>query len=246
MSSENASRSRGGPGAAPPVHVAIIMDGNGRWANRRLMSRITGHEKGADTVRMVVRACRELGIAHLTLFAFSTENWLRPAGEVNALMELLRRFIEKERDELVQNDIHLHPIGRIEALPEDVRLALARVVEETRGNRGLQLHLALSYGGRDEIARAARRLAEAVLSAGLRPEEIGEETLAAHLDTAGVPDPDLLIRTGGEMRVSNFLLWQIAYTELFITPTLWPDFSRREFEEILEAFARRERRFGRV
>ncbi len=247
MSSETASRALEPPPApALPVHVAIIMDGNGRWASRRLMSRVTGHEKGAETVRMVVRACRELGIAHLTLYAFSTENWQRPASEVNALMGLLRRFIDQERAELVRNGIRLHPIGRLERLPDDVREALGRVVDETRDNAGLRLHLALSYGGRDEIARAARRIAEAVQAGRMRPEKIDEAALAAALDTAGVPDPDLLIRTGGELRVSNFLLWQIAYTEIFVTPTLWPDFSRREFEAILADFGRRERRFGHL
>ena len=239
-----------GPGAgAPgglPTHVAIIMDGNGRWAKQRQMSRIKGHEKGAEAVRTVVRTCRELGIAVLTLYAFSTENWLRPRVEVEALMALLRRFLEAELRELLQNGIRLHVIGQWKRLPKDVQRALAEAMNDTRHNSALQLNLALSYGGRDEITRAAQALAVQVRDGRLRPEDITEEMLSGHLDTRGMPDPDLLIRTGGDMRVSNFLLWQIAYTEIYVTPSLWPDFSREQFLQILDDFQSRERRFGRV
>jgi undecaprenyl diphosphate synthase len=239
-----------GPGAGAsgglPAHVAIIMDGNGRWAKQRLMSRIKGHEKGAEAVRTAVRTCRELGIGFLTLYAFSTENWLRPRAEVEALMALLRRFLKTELPELLQNGIRLHVIGQWKRLPKDVRGALTEAMESTRNNAALHLNLALSYGGRDEITRAAQALAARVQDGRLQPEDITEETLSAHLDTYGTPDPDLLIRTGGDMRISNFLLWQIAYTEIYVTPMLWPDFSREQFLQILDDFKSRERRFGRV
>ena len=229
-----------------PAHVAIIMDGNGRWAKQRQLSRVKGHEKGAEAVRTTVRTCRELGVPFLTLYAFSTENWQRPKTEVNALMGLLRRFLEAELRELLKNGIRLHVIGRRERLPGNVQKALAAAVQETRQNSALQLNLALSYGGRDEITRAAQSLAVEVQAGRLRPADITEELLSARLDTAGIPDPDLLIRTGGDMRVSNFLLWQLAYTEIFVTPTLWPDFTPELFQQILNDFQSRERRFGRV
>jgi len=226
--------------------VAFIMDGNGRWARQRLLSRIQGHEKGAEAVRTTVRTCRERGIPFLTLYAFSTENWQRPKTEVNALMGLLRRFLESELRELLKNGIRLHVIGRRDRLPENVQKALAAAVNDTRQNSTLQLTLALSYGGRDEITRAAQSLAVEVQAGRMRPADITEELLSARLDTAGTPDPDLLIRTGGDMRVSNFLLWQLAYTEIFVTPTLWPDFTPELFQQILKDFQSRERRFGRV
>jgi undecaprenyl diphosphate synthase len=226
--------------------VAIIMDGNGRWAKQRLLSRVKGHEKGAEAVRTTVRTCRELGISFLTLYAFSTENWQRPRTEVSALMRLLRRFLQAELKELIETGIRLHAIGRRERLPEDVQRALAAAINDTRQNATLQLNLALSYGGRDEITRAAQALAAEVQAGRLRPADITEDLLSARLDTAGIPDPDLLIRTGGDMRVSNFLLWQLAYTEIFVTPTLWPDFNRALFQQILDDFQSRERRFGRV
>jgi undecaprenyl diphosphate synthase len=247
LSSNDAFQRRGAEAeAGRPAHVAIIMDGNGRWAQKRLLSRIRGHEKGSEAVRMVVRTCRELGIAFLTLYAFSTENWQRPKSEVDGLMRLLRRFIKAELPEMLQNQIRLHVLGRIDQLPSDVQQALRQAISATQANTALQLNLALSYGGRDEIARAARALAAEVQSGTLRLEDITEEGLAARLDTRGIPDPDLLIRTGGDMRISNFLLWQLAYTEIFITPTLWPDFGREQFLEILGEFQTRERRFGRV
>jgi undecaprenyl diphosphate synthase len=242
------SLSSGGPLAPAllPRHVAVIMDGNGRWAQKRLLSRIFGHEKGAEAVRVTVRTCRELGIPFLTLFAFSTENWQRPQMEIDALMGLLRRFVESEGAELVAKNIRLQVIGTIERLPGDLQEALRRLMAQTAPNTALQLNLALSYGGRDEITRAVRRIARQARDGTLSPEAITEETVAGHLDTRGIPDPDLLIRTGGEMRISNFLLWQLAYAEIFVTPILWPDFGREAFLEILNDFHLRERRFGRI
>jgi undecaprenyl diphosphate synthase len=193
-----------------------------------------------------VRACRELGIPFLTLYAFSTENWQRPQAEIGALMGLLRRFVETEKAELIRTHVRLHVIGCIERLPKDLQGALRGLMAETASNSALQLNLALSYGGRDEIARAARSIAARVREGSLSPEAITEETVADHLDTRGIPDPDILIRTGGEMRISNFLIWQLAYTEIFVTPTLWPDFGRESFLQILNDFQQRERRFGRV
>lgn len=247
MSSNDASQQRRAEAdARRPAHVAIIMDGNGRWAQKRLLSRILGHEKGAEAVRMVVRSCRELGIAFLTLYAFSTENWQRSKAEVDGLMRLLRRFLTAELPEMLQNNIRLHVIGRIERLPLDVQQALNQAMAATHANTALQLNLALSYGGRDEITRAAQALAAEVQAGIIGPADISEERVASHLDTRGIPDPDLLIRTGGDMRISNFLLWQLAYTEFFVTSTLWPDFSREQFLKILDDFQTRERRFGRV
>jgi undecaprenyl diphosphate synthase len=222
------------------------MDGNGRWAQKRLLSRILGHEKGAEAVRMVVRTCRELRIAFLTLYAFSTENWQRSKAEVDGLMRLLRRFLTAELPEMLENNIRLHVIGRIDRLPLDVQQALSQAMAATQSNTALQLNLALSYGGRDEITRAAQALAAEVQAGIIGPEDISEARVASHLDTRGIPDPDLLIRTGGDMRISNFLLWQLAYTELFVTSTLWPDFSREQFLKIIDDFQTRERRFGRV
>jgi undecaprenyl diphosphate synthase len=229
-----------------PAHVAIIMDGNGRWAKKRLLSRINGHEKGAEAVRMVVRTCRELGIRVLTLFAFSTENWQRPRTEIDALMGLLRRFLASELKEILKNDIRLHVIGQMQRLPADIQAVLESAMADSRRNQTLQLNLALSYGGRDEITRAVRELAQQVSEGRLHPESITEEVLTAHLDTHGLPDPDLLIRTGGDMRLSNFLLWQLAYAEIFVSDTLWPDFTRDQFQRILDDFKGRQRRFGRV
>ena len=229
-----------------PAHIAIIMDGNGRWAKKRLLNRIQGHEKGADAVRTVVRACRAIGIAHLTLYAFSTENWQRPQIEVDALMNLLKRFLASERNELLQNDVRLNAIGEIERLPADVRTTLSETMAATEKNTGLCLHLALSYGARSEIVRMARSLARKTLRGELKPDAITAELVSQHLYTRDIPDPDLLIRTSGEMRISNFLLWQIAYAEIFVTSTLWPDFSREELIQILKDFQTRDRRYGRV
>ena len=229
-----------------PAHVAIIMDGNGRWAKKRLLNRIQGHEKGAETVRTIVRTCREIGIPHLTLYAFSTENWQRPKVEVEALMNLLKRFLKDEQPELMENQIRLDAVGQIERLPEHVRKQLQATMDLTAQNREMTLHLALSYGGRSELVRMVRTIAAMAGEGSIRDTDITEETVAQHLYTAGIPDPDLLIRTSGEMRISNFLLWQIAYAEIFVTDTLWPDFGREEFLDILRAYQQRDRRFGRV
>ena len=229
-----------------PRHVAIIMDGNGRWAKKRLLNRIKGHEKGADAVRAVVKACREIGIPYLTLYAFSTENWQRPQMEVDALMTLLKKFLETEAEELLSNNIRLRTIGETDRLPEEVRRSLQRVVAQTRSNDGLHLVLALSYGGRSEILHAVRAIAADAAAGRLSPGAIDEGLLADRLFTRDIPDPDLLIRTSGELRLSNFLLWQLAYAEFHFTPTLWPDFGKEEFVQILADYQRRERRFGKV
>ena len=229
-----------------PPHVAIIMDGNGRWAQKRLLNRIKGHEKGAETVRSIVRTSREIGIRHLTLYAFSTENWQRPKYEVEALMRLLDHFLVTEQEELQSNHIRLDVIGQTDKLPEFVRKSLQRVMDATRTNEAMTLHLALSYGSRPEIIRMVRNIAQKAANAEIKPNDINEETIESHLYTSGIPDPDLLIRTSGEMRISNFLLWQIAYTEIFVTDTLWPDFTRQEFIDILLAYQKRDRRYGNV
>jgi undecaprenyl diphosphate synthase len=226
--------------------VAIIMDGNGRWAKKRLLNRVKGHEKGAETVRTIVRACRELKIPVLTLYAFSTENWQRPAGEVKALMGLLKRFLIGEAPDLKQNNIRLNVIGQPHRLPEDVRATIAQVQSATSANDGLLLNLALSYGGRTEITEMVQAVAVKVAAGQLRPEAIDEALIADHLYTRGMPDPDLMIRTSGEMRISNFLLWQLAYAEIFVTPTLWPDFTPEELISILKSYQQRNRRFGKV
>ena len=227
-----------------PGHVAIIMDGNGRWAKQRLLNRVRGHEKGAETVRTIVTTSREIGISTLTLYAFSTENWQRSALEVSALMLLLKKFLESEKPVMMENDIRLNAIGQIERLPDDVRNVLSAVMAATAGNQGMRLNLALSYGGRAEITRMTRAIAEKTASGALDPSSITEDMIASYLYTRDIPDPDLLIRTSGEMRISNFLLWQIAYAELYFTSTLWPDFSREEYLNILRAYQQRERRFG--
>lgn len=229
-----------------PVHVAMIMDGNGRWAKKRLMNRVKGHEKGSQTVRTIVTACRELGIKALTLYAFSTENWARPRAEVSALMKLLKRFLISERGEMLDKGIRLNIIGQMEKLPDAVRQEAIETIRATRGNREMQLNLALSYGSREEITQAAVTLARKVKAGALSPDDISEEVMAAHLYTGTMPDPDLVIRTSGEFRLSNFLMWQAAYAEIFITNTLWPDFSRDEFIDILKNYQERDRRFGKV
>ena len=228
----------------PPVHVAIIMDGNGRWAQMRGMSRIKGHRKGAEVVRTVVRTCREAGIKWLTLYAFSEENWNRPAREVQSLMGLLGRFLKSELKELNDNGIRLRFIGRIDKLPADTRKIVLDAASFTGRNEKMQLTLALSYGGRQELSDAFRMIAEEVRRGAVAPEDITEELISRHLYAPDMPDPDLLIRTSGEQRISNFMLWQIAYTELHITPCLWPDFGKEELLAALADFQRRERRFG--
>ncbi|MFC1876574.1 isoprenyl transferase [Thermodesulfobacteriota bacterium] len=229
-----------------PSHIAIIMDGNGRWAKQRLMNRIRGHEKGTDAVRRIVRTCREIGIEILTLYVFSTENWQRPKAEVAALMDLLKRFLKSESKEMHENNIRLNTIGQTHRIPKGVRSLLQKNMEMMASNTGLTLNLALSYGGRAEIVDMVKQVAIHVKNGRLEPSAITPETVSDNLYTRGMCDPDLLIRTGGDMRISNFLLWQIAYAEIFVTETLWPEFSREEFMAILSDFQKRERRFGRI
>jgi undecaprenyl diphosphate synthase len=233
--------------AAPlPRHVAIIMDGNGRWATRRGLPRAAGHREGVTAARAIVRAAAELRLSYLTLYAFSTENWSRPEEEVSMLMQILEESIYQELPELMERNVRLRVIGRDHGVPSPIRRGIDRVVDETRHNTGLTLLMAFNYGGRDELLDAVRGLAAAVQAGQLRPEEITEALVSSRLYTAGIPDPDLLIRTSGEMRVSNFLLWQIAYTELWITPVLWPDFAPGDLYRAVAEFQGRTRRFGGV
>jgi undecaprenyl diphosphate synthase len=227
-----------------PRHVAIIMDGNGRWARKRTLNRVRGHEEGIESVRVIVRTSRNLGIKWLTLYAFSEENWRRSKKEVDSLMMLLKRFLKRELKEMLTNGIRFQAIGNTGKFPEDIRSLIDETVKRTAGNSEMTLSLALSYGGRQEIYRAVRKIAEKVRSGDVHPEEVTEELISDSLYTAGMPDPDLLIRTSGECRVSNFLLWQIAYTEIYITPVLWPDFRKEEYLLALEDFQKRNRRFG--
>lgn len=225
-----------------PAHVAVIMDGNGRWAARRFMPRVEGHRAGITAVREVVETSARLGIRVLTLYAFSVENWKRPATEVGTLMHLLKRYLRMELGTLLANDIRFQVLGRKDELADDVRAELTVAEERTAGNRGMLFNIALNYGGRAEIVDAVRK----AVTSGLPPEEITEERLSGWLYTAGQPDPDLLIRTSGELRVSNFLLWQIAYAEIYVTETLWPDFRCRHLLEAILAYQKRERRYGGI
>lgn len=227
-----------------PQHVAVIMDGNGRWAAQRGLPRPAGHREGVRRAKELVRACGERGIRVLTLYAFSTENWKRPAEEVGFLMDLFEESLRREIAGLKRNHVVFRVLGRVQELPESVQRAIRRGEAETAGNTGLILNVALNYGGRAELVDAAQRLATHVQAGELAPEEIDEAAFAAHLYTAGLPDPDLVVRPSGEQRLSNFLLWQTAYAELYLTPVLWPDFTRAEFEKALAAYAARERRFG--
>jgi undecaprenyl diphosphate synthase len=227
-----------------PAHVAIIMDGNGRWAKQRHLPRVEGHRQGAESVRNIVRAAGEAGVKYLTLYAFSVENWSRPKDEVDTLMKYLARYLKNEIGELTRNNVRLEVIGQIYRLPEFVQEQLEKTKAALAKNNGLTLILALSYGGRTEIIEAVRDIAAKVKAGRLEPEEINEQVITQHLYTRNFPDPDLLVRTSGEMRVSNFLLWQISYAELVVTPTLWPDFRKPQFLEALEEYARRHRRFG--
>lgn len=229
-----------------PEHVACIMDGNGRWAKARGRTRVTGHKEGVASVRDVTEACAQIGVRYLTLYTFSTENWHRPAAEVSALMELLVRTLRREAEKLHRNGIRLHAIGDLSRLPERGQRELQEAFDLTAGNDRMTLTLALSYGARHELTEAVRQLAARVQAGELAPDAITEETLAGALYTADMPDPDLLVRTAGEMRVSNFLLWQIAYTELYVTERFWPDFRRDALYEAVRSFQDRERRFGRV
>lgn len=229
-----------------PCHVAVIMDGNGRWAKARGLPRTAGHRKGVEAVRGIIEAARELGVRYLTLFGFSSENWRRPEGEVLDLMHLLRFYLRSEIAELHANGIRLRVIGDRTRLAPDIQSMIGNAEELTSGNQSLDLMIALSYGARQEIAQAARRVAEAVAAGRLAPDRVDEALFSDHLLTADIPDPDLLIRTSGEKRISNFLLWQCAYTELLFVDTLWPDFTKRDLEHAIEEFHRRERRFGAV
>ncbi|HET9582090.1 MAG TPA: isoprenyl transferase [Gemmatimonadota bacterium] len=229
-----------------PRHVAVIMDGNGRWAERRGRPRIAGHQAGMKAVREVIETTAELGIPYLTLYAFSQENWRRPRTEIEALMGLLSRYIRDERTNLIEKGIRVRAIGDIERLARGSRAELDELITETAANERLTVTLALSYGGRSEILEAVRRIAREVRAGELEPDAIDEEVFAERLYTADLPDPDLLIRTSGELRISNFLLWQIAYTELYVTEVLWPDFDRDAFLDAVAAYQGRERRFGRV
>ncbi|MBN2366436.1 MAG: isoprenyl transferase [Calditrichaeota bacterium] len=233
-------------GAKLPHHVAIIMDGNGRWAKKRGLPRVAGHNEGIKSVRAVVEAASDLEIKVLTLYTFSKENWYRPKAEVSALMRLLVSTIRKEIEELTEKNVQLKAIGNIEELPEQAYRELLSGIEQTKHNTGLVLNLALSYSGRQEVIDAVREIAQKVKAGILQPEEIGEQVFSAHLHTYDLPDPDLLIRTSGESRISNFLLWQIAYAEIYVTQTLWPDFRKDEFHNAILNYLSRERRFGRV
>lgn len=227
-----------------PKHIAIIMDGNGRWAKRRGLPRTLGHRAGIKAVRRIVEACVELKVSVLTLYAFSVENWKRPKREVETLMRLLSEFLEKEIGEMNEHNIRFIAIGRTEELPDFVRQRLERTIQATSRNSGLILNLALNYGGRSEIVDAARKIAAEVKQDHLQPDQIDEKSFAAFLYTRSLPDPDLLIRTSGEMRVSNFLLWQISYSEIYVTKKFWPDFTKKDLEEAIREFQHRERRFG--
>lgn len=228
-----------------PQHIAIIMDGNGRWAKQKGILRAKGHEEGGRSVQRAIDLCLEKGVKWLTLYAFSTENWGRSQLEVNALMHLLDKYLVERTPEMMEKNVRLHAIGELHMLPDNCSQRLQSSIEATKDNTALNVVLALSYGSRQEITHAARKLAEQVQAGLLQPQDITPEMLAGQLYTAGMPDPDLLIRTSGEMRISNYLLWQISYSEIFVTDVLWPDFGRQEFEEALAEYARRERRYGK-
>jgi len=229
-----------------PRHIAIIMDGNGRWARRRGLPRVAGHREGLKAVREVVKGCASLGVEFLTLYTFSVENWSRPAREVSALMKFLRETLRRETRELAENNVRLRVIGRTEDLPQYVNDEIERAVGALKDNTGLTLVLALSYAGRVEIVDATRKIAGQVRRGNLREKDITEDLFRSYLYTSGIPDPDLLVRTSGELRISNFLLWQIAYSELWITDTLWPAFRRKHLYQAIKEYQERERRFGRV
>lgn len=234
------------PSPKIPQHIAIIMDGNGRWAEQRGLPRLKGHEQGAESARAAIRACREAGVKYLTLYAFSVENWVRPESEVKGLMQLLQYNLKHYSRELLENSIQLKVIGKLDLLPESVRKALSKAEKLSSGGKQGTLILALSYGSRTEMADAARSMAQDVKAGTLQPEDIDEDLLSRHLYTEGIPDPDLMIRTSGEQRISNFLLWQLSYAELYFTPVLWPDFREPHLMEAVEEYGRRKRRFGGI
>jgi undecaprenyl diphosphate synthase len=228
--------------ASRPRHIAIIMDGNGRWARRRGLPRLAGHRAGTENIRRIVEACVEEGIEILTIYAFSTENWTRPLEEVQGLLGIMSEVIERETDNLHRNGVQVRHIGRIEGLPGEIQAKILRSVERTRENQRLILNVAFNYGGRAEIVDAVRQ----IVAQGFPVDQVNEEVVAAFLYTAGCPDPDLIIRTAGEMRLSNFLIWQAAYSELYSTPTLWPDFDKEELRKAIDAYGKRVRKFGGV
>jgi undecaprenyl diphosphate synthase len=229
-----------------PKHVAVIMDGNGRWAKRQGLPRIMGHKRGVDALKDLLRCCKDWGIQALTAYAFSTENWKRPQEEVDFLMTLFQRVLRQELREMMQEDVQIQFVGNLAALPPSLQAEISRSMAETSHNQAVKFTVATNYGGRQEILQACRAIAHKVEQGVLKPDDIDEQVFERHLYTAGINDPDLLIRTSGEMRLSNFLLWQMAYGEIYITETLWPDFDRTEFHRALSAYQRRERRFGKV
>ncbi len=229
-----------------PQHVAVIMDGNGRWAKQRGLPRIEGHRRGANTLKEMLRYCKDLGIKTLTAYAFSTENWGRPTGEVNFLMTLFERLLQKELKEMEEEEVCINFIGDLTPLPESLQQEMRLSMERTQNNQGVFFNVAINYGSRHEMINACRAIAEKVQQGELSADSIDDDTISQHLYTSASPDPDLLIRTSGEMRLSNFLLWQLAYTEIYVTETLWPDFDSVQFDRALEAFQQRDRRFGKV
>ncbi|MBW4476282.1 MAG: di-trans,poly-cis-decaprenylcistransferase [Tolypothrix brevis GSE-NOS-MK-07-07A] len=229
-----------------PKHVAVIMDGNGRWAKRQGLPRFIGHKHGVDALKDLLRCCKDWGIGALTAYAFSTENWKRPQEEVDFLMTLFQKVLRQELREMLEENVQIRFVGNLQALPRILQEEISRSMEETKDNRAIRFTVATNYGGRQEILQACQAIAEQVKQGLLQPDEIDEATFERHLYTAGICDPDLLIRTSGEMRISNFLLWQMAYAEIYITETLWPDFDRAEFHRALSAYQQRERRFGKV
>lgn len=229
-----------------PKHVAVIMDGNGRWAKRQGLPRIIGHRRGVDALKDLLRCCRDWGIQALTAYAFSTENWGRPLEEVDFLMTLFERVLRQELREMMQEDVQINFVGNLKALPRTLQAEIERSIETTRQNQGIQFTIATNYGGRQEILQACRAIAQQVKQGLIEPDQIDEALFERHLYTSGLCDPDLLIRTSGEMRISNFLLWQVAYSELYVTETLWPDFDRSEFHQALYDYQQRHRRFGKL
>ena len=236
----------GVPADKLPRHIAVIMDGNGRWARERGLPRIEGHRRGSESVRACTAACIEAGVPYLTLYAFSKENWQRPADEVGALMLLLDRFLAERTAEIMDKNVRLRAIGHLQDLPDKARKRLEDTIAKSAGNTAMTLTLALSYGARTEIVDAARQLAREAKAGTLDPEKIDEAAISSHLYTAGIPDPDLLVRTSGEMRISNFLLWQISYAEIVVTPKLWPDFTKEDLFAAMQEYARRNRRYGGI
>lgn len=229
-----------------PDHIAIIMDGNGRWAQKKGNIRLFGHKAGVESVRDITESCAQLGVSYLTLYAFSTENWNRPTSEINGLMKLLVQSLRNEADRLKRNDIKLVTIGQTSRLPEKCQRQLQEVIDLTKDNSRMQLCLALSYSGRWDITEAVRQISQEVENGNIRPEEVDDNLISSYLSTASIPDPDLIIRTSGEYRISNFLLWQLAYSELYITETYWPDFRRDELYDAIFSYQKRDRRFGKV